>query len=64
MTGSLQTRSVVRSGGTRKELRNAPKHAYDDARHGDLRAAITAELTRVMSEAYAALGITNFPTPP
>jgi diadenosine tetraphosphate (Ap4A) HIT family hydrolase len=46
-----------------KDLRNAPKHAYDDARHGDLRAAITAELTRVMTEAYAALGITDFPAP-
>ena len=38
-----------------KELRNAAEHAYDDARHGELRAAITDELTRVMSEAYAAL---------
>ena len=46
-----------------KDLRNAPKHAYDDAQHGDLRAAITAELSRVMTEAYAALGITDFPAP-
>lgn len=38
-----------------KELRNAPEHAYDDARHGELRAAITAELARVMDEAYAEL---------
>jgi diadenosine tetraphosphate (Ap4A) HIT family hydrolase len=38
-----------------KELRNAAEHAYDDARHGELRAAITAELKRVMSEAYATL---------
>lgn len=38
-----------------KELRNAPEHAYDDARHGELRTAITAELVRVMREAYAAL---------
>jgi diadenosine tetraphosphate (Ap4A) HIT family hydrolase len=37
------------------ELRDAAEHAYDDARHGELRAAITAELTRVMDEAYAAL---------
>jgi len=35
-----------------KELRNAPEHAYDDARHGELRAAITRELLSVMSEAY------------
>jgi diadenosine tetraphosphate (Ap4A) HIT family hydrolase len=38
-----------------KELRNAAEHAYDDRRHGELRAAITAELRRVMDEAYAAL---------
>ena len=38
-----------------KDVRNAPEHAYDDARHGELRSAITAELTRVMAEAYAAL---------
>jgi diadenosine tetraphosphate (Ap4A) HIT family hydrolase len=38
-----------------KELRYADEHAYDDARHGELRAAITAELTRVMDEAYATL---------
>ena len=36
---------------------NAPEHAYDDVRHGELRAAITAELTRVMREAYAALEV-------
>lgn len=36
------------------ELRNAPEHAYDDLRHGDVRAAITAELERLMKEAYAA----------
>jgi len=35
-----------------KERRNAAEHAYDDARHGELRAAITAELKRVMGEAY------------
>lgn len=40
-----------------KELRNAPEHAYDETRHGELRAAITVELTRVMQEAYAELGL-------
>ncbi len=40
-----------------RELRNAPEHAYDDARHGELRAAIAAELKRVMREAYAALDL-------
>jgi diadenosine tetraphosphate (Ap4A) HIT family hydrolase len=38
-----------------KELRYAGEHAYDDVRHGELRAAITSELTRVMDEAYATL---------
>jgi diadenosine tetraphosphate (Ap4A) HIT family hydrolase len=38
-----------------RELRDAAEHAYDEARHGELRAAISAELTRVMGEAYAAL---------
>jgi diadenosine tetraphosphate (Ap4A) HIT family hydrolase len=38
-----------------KELRNANEHSFDEVRHGELRGAITAELTRVMSEAYAAL---------
>jgi diadenosine tetraphosphate (Ap4A) HIT family hydrolase len=46
-----------------KGLRNAPEHAYDDARHGELRAAITAELTRVMREAYAAPDLPHFATP-
>jgi diadenosine tetraphosphate (Ap4A) HIT family hydrolase len=46
-----------------KELRNAPEHVYDDARHGDLRAAITAELLRVMREAYAALDAPPFADP-
>jgi diadenosine tetraphosphate (Ap4A) HIT family hydrolase len=36
-----------------EEVRNAAEHAYDDARHGELRSAITAELTRLMDEAYA-----------
>jgi diadenosine tetraphosphate (Ap4A) HIT family hydrolase len=43
-----------------KELRNAAEHAYDDARHGELRAAITAELKRVMGQAYAALNAPQF----
>jgi diadenosine tetraphosphate (Ap4A) HIT family hydrolase len=38
-----------------KEVRNAAEHAYEDARHGELRAAITAELERIMGEAYAEL---------
>ena len=38
-----------------KELREAAEHAYDDSRHGELRAAITAELERIMREAYASL---------
>jgi diadenosine tetraphosphate (Ap4A) HIT family hydrolase len=37
-----------------EEVRDAPESAYDDARHGELHAAITAELTRIMGEAYAA----------
>jgi diadenosine tetraphosphate (Ap4A) HIT family hydrolase len=39
-----------------KEIRNAPEHAYDDAKHGELRARITAELERIMTAAYAGLG--------
>lgn len=46
-----------------KELRDAAEHAYDDAQHGQLRAAITAELTRVMSEAYAALDAPHLAKP-
>jgi diadenosine tetraphosphate (Ap4A) HIT family hydrolase len=38
-----------------KEIRDSPEHAYDDGKHGELRAAITAELQRLMSEAYAKL---------
>lgn len=38
-----------------KELRYAHEHAYDYTRHGELRAAITAELTCLMGEAYATL---------
>ena len=37
-----------------KELRNAPEYAYSDEKHGEVRAAITAALVRVMNEAYAA----------
>jgi diadenosine tetraphosphate (Ap4A) HIT family hydrolase len=46
-----------------KDLRNAPEHAYEDVRHGELRAAITAELRRVMSEAYAAVDRRISPDP-
>jgi diadenosine tetraphosphate (Ap4A) HIT family hydrolase len=46
-----------------KELRNAAHHAYDDARHGEVRAAITAELKRVMGQAYAALNVAPFAHP-
>jgi diadenosine tetraphosphate (Ap4A) HIT family hydrolase len=38
-----------------KEIRDSSEHAYDDGKHGELRAAITAELQRLMSEAYAKL---------
>jgi diadenosine tetraphosphate (Ap4A) HIT family hydrolase len=46
-----------------KELRNAADHAYDEDRHGELRAPITAELIRVMGEAYAALDASHFADP-
>jgi diadenosine tetraphosphate (Ap4A) HIT family hydrolase len=36
-----------------KELRNAPEHAYSDAKHGEVRAAITAELQALMARAYS-----------
>jgi diadenosine tetraphosphate (Ap4A) HIT family hydrolase len=35
-----------------KELRNAPEYEYDDAKYGELRAAITAELERLIAAAY------------
>jgi len=38
-----------------KEVRNAPEHRYDESRHGEFRAAITAALQRLMTEAYAEL---------
>jgi diadenosine tetraphosphate (Ap4A) HIT family hydrolase len=38
-----------------KELRNAPEHAYDERKHSELRAEITAQLERLMREAYAEL---------
>jgi diadenosine tetraphosphate (Ap4A) HIT family hydrolase len=38
-----------------KEVREAAEYAYDDSKHGELRAAITAELERVMAEAYTEL---------
>jgi diadenosine tetraphosphate (Ap4A) HIT family hydrolase len=40
-----------------KEVRNAAEHAYDDSRHGELRAAIAAELKRLMGQAYASLDV-------
>ena len=46
-----------------KEVSNAAEHAYDDDRHGKLRAAITAELMRVMAEAYTALDAPHFAHP-
>lgn len=39
------------------DVRNAAEHAYDDARHGELRAAIAAELLRLMGKAYAAVDV-------
>ena len=35
-----------------KEVRNDPEYAYSDANHGELRAAITAELHGLMEQAY------------
>ena len=35
-----------------KEVRNDPAHAYSDKRHGELRAAITAELNDLIGRAY------------
>jgi diadenosine tetraphosphate (Ap4A) HIT family hydrolase len=35
-----------------KELRNDPRHAYSDEQHGELRAAITAELRALLERAY------------
>ena len=34
------------------EVRNAPEHAYSDEKHGQLRAAITAELSELVQRAY------------
>lgn len=36
------------------DVRNAAEHAYDDVKHGELRAAITAELEALMTKAYDA----------
>jgi hypothetical protein len=36
-----------------KEVRDDPAHAYSDEKHGELRAAITAELSHLMERAYA-----------
>jgi diadenosine tetraphosphate (Ap4A) HIT family hydrolase len=35
-----------------KDVRNDPEHAYSDERHGALRAAIAAELHRLIERAY------------
>jgi diadenosine tetraphosphate (Ap4A) HIT family hydrolase len=35
-----------------KELRNDPRYAYSDEQHGELRAAITAELRALLERAY------------
>jgi diadenosine tetraphosphate (Ap4A) HIT family hydrolase len=35
-----------------KELRNDPRHAYSDEKHGEVRAAITAELRALIGQAY------------
>ena len=35
-----------------KDLRNDARYAYSDAKHGELRAAITAELQALMARAY------------
>jgi diadenosine tetraphosphate (Ap4A) HIT family hydrolase len=36
-----------------RALRNDPQFAYSDAKHGELRAAITSELHALMTRAYA-----------
>jgi diadenosine tetraphosphate (Ap4A) HIT family hydrolase len=46
-----------------KDIRNAPEHAYDDSRHGELRAAIASGLTRLMAEAYDAVAPSHFANP-
>ena len=46
-----------------KDVRNAPEHEYSDAKHGDLRALITRELTDIMRAAYAELGVSHFANP-
>ena len=35
-----------------KGVRNDAAHAYADEKHGELRAAITAELSRMITQAY------------
>jgi diadenosine tetraphosphate (Ap4A) HIT family hydrolase len=35
-----------------KELRNDPRYAYSDERHGEVRAAITAALNALLARAY------------
>jgi diadenosine tetraphosphate (Ap4A) HIT family hydrolase len=46
-----------------KQVRNAPEHAYDEKKHGALRAVITLELERVMRAAYAELESSRFAGP-
>ena len=36
-----------------RKIRNDPQFAYSDAKHGELRAAITSELDALMTRAYA-----------
>jgi diadenosine tetraphosphate (Ap4A) HIT family hydrolase len=42
-----------------KEERNAPEHAYSDAKHGQLRAAIAADLQSLIERAYEPSSETN-----
>ncbi len=35
-----------------KDVRNDPEHAYSDEKHGELRAAIAAEIHRLIERAY------------
>lgn len=53
MTGSPPSLSAGRSAATPKTSAIDDAHAYDEQRHGPLRARITTELERVMTAAYA-----------
>jgi diadenosine tetraphosphate (Ap4A) HIT family hydrolase len=46
-----------------KDVRNAPEHAYENARHGALRASITREIEQLTAAAYAQLGAAHFANP-